>query len=362
MWTSPNDCVERPQIWDLLSHHAAGQPRRSGFRCTAKGCEADYVCTPAPIHHPDGSESLWCYTRPLELYGTLRDQLGHFPLQHFWGPMAKVQSTPWIADSALLAGAAMAARFLLYLSAAPGLCGPADRPGQRRSRPGGRRVGRVIGRLAAGMQEAHDEELLWLVAGEYAIMPVDHVSYPNRVLREAGLLAVRQEADGEHFDLQSSRAWALVDHQFRTSSWPRRSAVRPGWPKSSAAEPGIAEVLRGRPRGRYGLEHPRSGEVILISTPRSWQAYYWWLPTSGRRRSPARWISTASRATTRWNCTSIRPRRASLWTPRELRARTAARRPTARSAASCWLGADFTCPVRQWPTPTFSAWCCGILA
>ena len=22
MWTSPNDCIERPQIWDLLSHHS----------------------------------------------------------------------------------------------------------------------------------------------------------------------------------------------------------------------------------------------------------------------------------------------------------------------------------------------------
>jgi hypothetical protein len=42
-------------------------------------------------------------------------------------------------------------------------------------------------------------------------------------------------------------------------------------------QPGIAEVLTGSQRGRYALEHPRSGEVILISKPRSWQAYYWWL-------------------------------------------------------------------------------------
>ncbi len=25
MWTSPNDCIERPQIWDLLSHAAPGE-------------------------------------------------------------------------------------------------------------------------------------------------------------------------------------------------------------------------------------------------------------------------------------------------------------------------------------------------
>ena len=49
-------------------------------------------------------------------------------------------------------------------------------------------------------------------------------------------------------------------------------------------QPGIAEVLVGAQRGRYGLEHPRSGEVILISTPRSWQAYYWWLSDDRRPR------------------------------------------------------------------------------
>jgi hypothetical protein len=42
-------------------------------------------------------------------------------------------------------------------------------------------------------------------------------------------------------------------------------------------QPGIAEALVGTQRARYHLEHPRSGDVVLISTPRSWQAYYWWL-------------------------------------------------------------------------------------
>ena len=62
MWTAPNDCIERPQLWDLLSHHGKtgtgtsqetaftghgrvgsepvpvlpGSPRPSGSRCTAR--------------------------------------------------------------------------------------------------------------------------------------------------------------------------------------------------------------------------------------------------------------------------------------------------------------------------------------
>jgi hypothetical protein len=36
-------------------------------------------------------------------------------------------------------------------------------------------------------------------------------------------------------------------------------------------------VLIGDSRHRYGLNHERSGEVVLVSTPNSWQAYYYWL-------------------------------------------------------------------------------------
>src|SRR6185295_19364439 len=35
-------------------------------------------------------------------------------------------------------------------------------------------------------------------------------------------------------------------------------------------------VLVGAERAKYHLDHERAGEVILISAPNSWQAYYWW--------------------------------------------------------------------------------------
>ena len=40
---------------------------------------------------------------------------------------------------------------------------------------------------------------------------------------------------------------------------------------------GIAEVVTGDDRRRLDLDHPRSGEALLVSQPNSWQAYYWWL-------------------------------------------------------------------------------------
>ena len=278
MWTAPNDCIERPQLWDLLSHHGPGLTSAVWFPLHSKGCEADYVCTPAPIHNPDGSESLWCYTRPMELYGELRDALGHFTLMNYWGPMAGIKSSAWIADSVVIAARQWQPDlFYIYL---PQLDYAAQRTGPDTTAAAGSvaELDEVIGRLAEGMREAYDDDLLWIVAGEYAITPVDHVSYPNRILREAGLLAVRETDDGELLDFERSQAFAMVDHQFShvfvadgDEALARRVA------DLFRDRQGIAEVLVGTQRGRYQLEHARSGEVILISSPESWQAYYWWL-------------------------------------------------------------------------------------
>lgn len=278
MWTSPNDCIQRPQIWDLLSHVEGALTSAVWFAMHSVGAEADFICTPKPIHNPDGSESLWCYTRPAELYGDLRDELGHFPLQHFWGPLANIRSTAWIGQSAAIAARRWHPDFfwiyLPHLDYAAQKLGP-DSPAAAAALA---ELDAELDRLHAAMSETYGDKLLWLIAGEYAITPVDHVVFPNRLLRVAGLLAVRKEADGEHLDFARSKAWALVDHQFAhvfVAGGDQQTAERVAG--LFREMPGIAEVLVGDQRGRYALDHPRSGEVILISAPNSWQAYYYWL-------------------------------------------------------------------------------------
>jgi len=284
MWTSPNDCIERPQVWDVLRQDRPELTSAVWFPLHSKNSRADYVCTPAPIHNPDGSESLWCYTRPAELYGTLRDRLGHFPLMHFWGPAAGIASSQWIVQSAIYAAKTWRPDFFyIYL---PHLDYAAQRTGPDSAAAGlaVADLDEVLGQLASGFGEAYGEGLLWIVAGEYAITPVSHVAYPNRVLREAGLLAVREEQGGEQLDLDASRAWALVDHQVSHVFTDGSLEVVRRVADLFRGQPGIAEVLVGDDLRRYGLDHPRSGEVVLISTPESWQAYYWWLDDA---RAPA---------------------------------------------------------------------------
>ena len=276
MWTAWNECIERPQIWDLLHQHSPELTSAVWFPLHSKGCGADTICTPAPIHNPDGSESLWCYSKPTELYGTLRDALGHFPLQHFWGPLANIRSTAWIADSAAIAASSFHPRFIYaylpHLDYAAQKLGP-DSEAARRSLS---ELDEVLGRLIERVNAAYETPPLWLVASEYTIRPVSHVVYPNRVLREAGLLSVTAQNDGEHLDLQTSRAWAMVDHQF-AHVFVRDSHDIGRVVDLFRGREGIAEVVAGDDRRRLDLDHARSGEVVLVSQPHSWQAYYWWL-------------------------------------------------------------------------------------
>ena len=75
-----------------------------------------------------------------------------------------------------------------------------------------------------------------------------------------------------------SRAWALVDHQFsHVYLAPGERGLVRRVAELFSAQPGIASVLVGEDLERLGLDHDRSGDLVLVSTATSWQAYYWWL-------------------------------------------------------------------------------------
>ena len=283
MWTAWNEVIESPRIWDRLKAHDPALTSAVWFPLLTKGTTSDYACTFAPIHNPDGSESLWCYTKPLELYGELRDALGHFPLEHFWGPLANIESSRWIVRSANLAAEKYAPRFsfiyLPHLDYAAQKFGP-DSPQAIQATT---ELDLELQSLDAGYRAAGLEDVLWLFAGEYAITPVSAVSYPNRLLREAGLLTVRETEQGEIIDFAQSPAWALADHQF-AHVFVREASQIPQVAAVLKTDPLIERVLVGPDRAELGLDHPRSGEIVILSRPEAWFAYYYWLDDA---RAPA---------------------------------------------------------------------------
>ncbi|MCA9073919.1 MAG: alkaline phosphatase family protein [Planctomycetaceae bacterium] len=284
MWTAWNECVQSPQIWDRLHEHDESLTSAAWFPLLSKGCAADYFCIPAPHHNEDGTESMWCHTKPEDLYPELMESLGHFPLMHFWGPLANIKSTDWIVDSAVVMAQKFQPRFsalyLQHLDYAAQKFGPNSEQAQTA-------IGELdtaIGRLIDGYIDAGLDDVLWLAASEYVITEVNDVCYPNRVLREAECLAIREdESGGEVLVPSESVAWVMVDHQF-AHVFVRDSADIERVAEMFRQHSLIERVLVGAERGEVGLDHPRSGEIVLIAKPHAWFAYYWWMDDD---RAPA---------------------------------------------------------------------------
>lgn len=280
-WRQSNRLVEGENIWD------AGRRRDARFTCANlcwwynMGAGHDVGLTPRPIYKADGAKLPDCYTKPAAWRDSLQWQLGPFPLFQFWGPATSIASSRWIAKAALLALKTYDPTLsLVYL---PHLDYDLQRHGPDTSHPAVRQslreIDQVAGELIAQAESAGRRVLL---LSEYGITAVDRPVHLNRHLREAGLLAVREEDGGELLDPFASDAFAVADHQIAhvyVADPARIGAVQ----RLLAGVPGVQAVLRGAERAALGLDHARSGELVALADARSWFSYYYWLD---ERRAP----------------------------------------------------------------------------
>ena len=275
-WVAPNAIITAPQLWDAFAKRGQGRTAAVWHAQNIKAAAADFIVTPAPIHEPDGSTKLWCYAKPEGLYDRLLADLGHFPLQHYWGPQANLESTRWIIEAAIWMHREHAPDFqyiyIPHLDYAAQKVGP-DAPAAQTALS---EFDELLGHLATEMSRLPGgDDVTWIIAGEYALTAVSGAVFPNRRLREAGLLRVDERDDGEHLDIAGSTAFAMVDHQF-AHVYVRGDAIEQTADVFRNVD-GIATVAVGTERAALGIDHERAGEIVLVTEPDHWLAYYWWL-------------------------------------------------------------------------------------
>lgn len=278
-WVAHNQVIAGEQIWHTARARRPDRTSAVWHAQNIKGAEADVIVTPAPIHEDDGTTKLWCYSRPEGLYDELHGDLGHFPLQHYWGPLANIESTRWILRGAAWLIARHAPNlhwiYVPHLDYAAQKFGP-NSPQAKAA------LAELDGELAVffeAVESGHTGgNTTYLVAGEYALTDVGQVVYPNRLLRETGLMTFQMVEGREHADLANSVAFAMVDHQLA------HIYVDPGNPDAARKvadlfqnTPGVSGVYAGDDRKKIGMDHERCGEIILMADEASWFAYYWWL-------------------------------------------------------------------------------------
>jgi len=278
-WVAHNRVITGEQIWGALRAKQPDFTSAVWHAQNIKGAAADFIVTPAPIHQEDGTTKLWCYSKPEGLYPQLLEAFGHFPLQHYWGPLAGIESTRWIFNAAgwLIREHAPNLNWVYV----PHLDYAAQRhgPNSPEAKTALGELDRALGEFALQVdRSAIGGHVVFLVAGEYALTDVTGVIHPNRILREAGLLTVRDQGQAEYIDLAHSSAFAMVDHQF-AHVFINRGDPHAGTRVVEAMQsvPGIAGIFVGNQRGQVGMNHQRSGEIILVCDDAHWLAYYWWL-------------------------------------------------------------------------------------
>src|SRR5581483_2707780 len=115
-----------------------------------------------------------------------------------------------------------------------------------------------------------------IVLSEYGIAPVSRPVNINRILREAGLVAVREELGRELLDPGASAAFAVADHQIAhvyINDPAQSGKVRRILERTAGIEAVWGEAEKKVRR----LDHPRSGELIAFSDADAWFTYYYWL-------------------------------------------------------------------------------------
>jgi predicted AlkP superfamily pyrophosphatase or phosphodiesterase len=268
LWQQSNRLVQAPKVWEAAP----------GITCAnlswwfAMYSSADVTVTPRPMYPADGRKIPDCYTKPGDLRDGLQAELGQFPLFKFWGPGASIDSTTWLAEAAKRVETRFSPDLtLVYL--------PHLDYGLQKKGPAVSDVRAELGELDAvagdliGFYEARGARVI--VLSEYGIVPVSRPVHPNRVLRGAGLLRWRMELGREVLDIGGSEAFAMADHQV-AHVYVQDPARIPEVRVLFEASPGVGEVLDEAGKREHGLDHERSGELVLVAEPDAWFTYYYW--------------------------------------------------------------------------------------
>lgn len=271
-WKQSNHVVSGRKLWE------DARDLRPGFTCAKlfwwynMYSTADWSITPRPMYPADGRKVFDVYSHPPGIREAIKRDLGDFPFPAFWGPMAGIRSSEWIAQSAEWIEERHAPDLsLVYL---PHLDYNLQRLGPDDARLAAdlQAIDRVAGNLIAFYRK---RAVKTVVLSEYGITGVDRSIALNRLFRAKGWLTLKDELGLELLDCGASKVFAIADHQVAhiyVNDPSLRSQVRALL--ESTAD--VASVLDEEGKRAAGLDHPRSGDFVVFSAENAWFTYYYW--------------------------------------------------------------------------------------
>ncbi len=272
-WKQSNHLVKGEKVWETARGRDASVTCLNMFWWYNMYSSVDYSCTPRPQYKADGRKIPDCYTHPAELRDELQEKLGTFPLFQFWGPGASIASSAWIADATMHAHAkynpTLTLVYLPHLDYSLQKLGPNDRE-----------IPKYVGEIDAVAGKLIDyfesQGVQPIVVSEYGIEQVEHAIPINRFLREEGAVRVRLEGEGELLDAGASDAFAVADHQI-AHVYVKDVQQVARYAQICRHVPGVEQVLTREDQAAMGLDHERSGDLVLVSAHDRWFSHDYWM-------------------------------------------------------------------------------------
>ncbi len=279
-WKQSNRLVQGQKLWEALRKTDPKFTCAQLFWWFNMYSSADWSITPRPMYPADGRKLFDIYAWPYSVRTEIKRELGEFPFLGFWGPAAGVDTAQGPADT-VSRWIAEAARWIeskfspgLNLVYLPHL----DYNLQRRGPGHGsiamdlRRIDEIAGELIDFFAK---KSVQVVVLSEYGISAVETPIHLNRLFREQGWLAIKEELGCELLDGGASKVFAVADHQVAHIYCPDPNLIRPVRALLEK-HPGIAEVLDLEAKRSRGLDHCRAGDLIAVASERHWFTYYYW--------------------------------------------------------------------------------------
>ncbi len=275
-WKQSNHLVQGEKVWETARRLDASATCANLFWWFNMYSSADFSVTPRPIYMADGRKIPDVYAEPENLRHILQERLGQFPLFNFWGPASSIASSQWIADAAIITNQlhqpALNLVYLPHLDYALQKLGPDHASIHDEVR----KIDEVAGGLIDYFTQQGGRVM---IVSEYGIEPVSEAIPINRILRQEGAVRIRDEQGHDMLDAGASAAFAVADHQI-AHVYIKQPEKNEYFTQLCRAIPGVERVLDRHAQTQMGLNHERSGDLVLIAAKGKWFSYDFWLDDS----------------------------------------------------------------------------------
>lgn len=271
-WRQSNKLVQEEKLWEHLKREDKTFTCANMFWWYNMYSTVDFSVTPRPNYLADGRKIPDIYSYPPKLRDILQDELGTFPLFHFWGPKTSIKSSKWIADASIKTdGLCDPTLTLIYL---PHLDYNLQRHGLDFTK-----ISKDLNEIDTVVKDLvtyyEQKDCTVVLLSEYGITNVDNPVHLNRILRKEGYLAIREERGLELLDPGESKAFAVADHQIAHIYLNDKSVLK-DVQLLLQNQKGVEKVICGTELMDYHLNHERCGDLVVVADKNSWFTYYFW--------------------------------------------------------------------------------------